>query len=321
MAKTSRRDTAVRDRSDDVDEDLDAPRPRKARAGAGGRWWVGVGRVQLWAFIIVVIFNGIWFPIQNGFSLPSSAAEPEAVETADFPEASAAAFALRFADAYLDTSDPEARQSELAAFVPEGEAGDLNLPADSLAGDNLTVVAVDASDEHNAVVSVRADVNNEAMSLEVPVYSDGDALVVSGRPALLAAPNQADLPEAPSFDEDPEVAEQIDDVLPGFFEAYAEEPGHLDRYMEPGATFTPLPENSLEFHELSDVTVPSQSTTGDDDVRQVAATVVWSVPSAEPADAGGETGQMVQNYLVTIVNSGNEWYVRDIQGAPHSFGG
>ncbi|WP_026116522.1 conjugal transfer protein [Nocardiopsis valliformis] len=321
MAKTARRDTAVRDRADDVDDELDAPRPRKLRAGAGGRWWVGVGRVLLWAFVIVVIFNGIWFPIRNGFSLPTSAAEPEVTETVQFPETAAAAFALRFADAYLDTADPETRQAALATFVPEGQAGQLNLPADSLTGENLTVIAVEVHDEYNAVVVIRADVNGEAMSLEVPVYSDGSSLVLSGGPALLAAPARAELPAAPSFDQDPQVAEQLEGVLTGFFEAYAEEAGHLDRYVELGATVTPLPANSVEFVELSDITVPSQSSTGDDDVRQVATAVVWALPSGDAGEGTGEAGQMVQNYLVTVVNSGNEWYVRDIQGAPHSFGG
>ena len=248
-------------------------------------------------------------------------AEPEAAETVEFPETAAAAFALRFADTYLDTADPEARQAALAAFVPEGQAGRLNLPADSLTGENLTVIAVDVRDEYNAVVVVRADINGEAMSLEVPVYSDGSSLVLSGGPALLAAPARAELPPAPSFDQDTGVAEQLGDVLTGFFEAYAEEAGHLDRYVEPGATVTPLPANSVEFVELSDVTVPSQSSTGDDDVRQVATTVVWALPSGDTGEGVGEAGQMVQNYLVTVVNSGNEWYVRDIQGAPHSFGG
>ena len=321
MAKASRRDTAVRDRADD-DHDIDAPRPRRLRAGAGGRWWVGVGRVLLWAFIIVVVFNGIWFPIRNGFSLPiSSAAEPEAGETIDFPETSAAAFALRFADAYLDTGDPESRQSALAAFVPEGEVGSLDLPEGGLTGENLTVVAIDVINDHNALVVVRAQVNGEPMSLQVPVYSDGEALVLSGRPALLAAPAQATLPQGSSYETDAQAAEELTDTLSGFFEVYAEEAGHLDRYVEPGVSIAPLPANALEFHELSDVTVPSQSSTGDDDVRQVAATVVWSLPSADPAEGEGQTGQMVQNYLVTVVDSGTEWYVRDIQGAPHSFGG
>ncbi|WP_433698426.1 conjugal transfer protein [Nocardiopsis sp. CA-288880] len=316
MAKASRRGTAVRDREGDEME-FDAPRTRRPRAGSGGRWWVGVGRAVLWAFIIVVVFNGIWFPLRGGFALPTASEEPEQAEEPVYPETAAAAFGLRFADAYLDTADTEARLSALAAFVPEGEAAGLEVPADSLTGDNLTVVAVDVHDDHNASIIVRADVNGEPMRLDVPVYADGDSLVVAGAPAFLAPPSRASLPEDASFETDPQAAEQLTEVLPGFFEAYAGEPAHLERYVEPGVTIAPLPENSLEFVELSDMAVPSQSPNGDDDVRQVAATVTWSVPAPD----GAEAGQVTQNYLVTVVDSGSEWHVRDIQGAPRSFGG
>ncbi|MFD6949319.1 conjugal transfer protein [Nocardiopsis sp. TSRI0078] len=315
MANASRRGTAARDREDGGGE-FDAPRARKLRAGAGGRWWVGVGRAVLWAFIIVVVFNGIWFPLRGGFALPSASEEPESSDTVAYPETAAAAFGLRFAEAYLDTADPEERLSDLAAFVPEGEAADLDVPADSLTGENLTVVAVDVADDHNALVVVRADVNGEPMRLDVPVYADGDALVVSGSPALLAAPTRASLPEGSSFETDPRAREQLEEVLPGFFEAYAGEPAHLERYLEPGAAIAPLPENSLEFAELSDITVPSQASNGNDDIRQAAVTVRWNLPAPD----GDEAGQLTQNYLVTVVNSGSEWHVRDIQGAPRSFG-
>ncbi|MDT0327897.1 conjugal transfer protein [Nocardiopsis lambiniae] len=315
MANAPRRGAAVREREDDVE--YDAPRPRRSRAGAGGRWWVGVGRAVLWAFLIVVIFNGIWFPLRGGLALPASDPEPEVTETSAFPETSAAAFALRFADAYLDTEDVESRRSALAAFVPEGEATALDAPAGSLAGENLAVTAVDVKDDNNALVVIRADVNGEPMSLEVPVYADGDSLVISGSPALLAAPDRASLPERAAFDTDPAAADQLREVLVGFFGAYAQQPDHLDRYLEPGATIVPLPANSLEFSELSDPVVPSRTSTGDDDVREVAVTVDWVLPAPE----GERTGTLTQGYLVTVVNSGNEWHVRDIQGAPHSFGG
>ncbi|WP_028646949.1 conjugal transfer protein [Nocardiopsis sp. CNT312] len=296
---------------------FDAPPARRPRAGAGGRWWVGVGRAVLWAFIIVVVFNGIWFPLRGGLALSGGAGESAPPPPDAYPETSSAAFALRFAEVYLDTSDPERRLGELAAYVPEGEASGLNTAADSLTGENLTVIAVDVLDEHNAVVVVRADVNGDPMRLDVPVYADGDALVVSGRPALLAAPTTATLPQATAFEADPLAAQQLQEVLPGFFEAYAGQPEFLERFVEQGASIAPLPESSLEFAELSDITVPVRSSTGDDDVRQVPVTVHWTVPGSD----GGEAGELVQDYLVTVVDSGDEWHVRDIQGAPHSFGG
>ncbi|WP_304453524.1 conjugal transfer protein [Nocardiopsis sp. YSL2] len=314
MAKASRRGTAARDLEDDAE--LGAPRARRPRAGAGGRWWVGVGRAVLWAFIIVVLFNGIWYPLRGGLALPTAAEEPEETETVAFPETAAAAFALRFAEAYLDTEDPEARLEALAAYVPEGEAAALDAAADSLTGENLTVVSIDAADDHNAVVVVRGDVNDGPMSLEVPVYADGEALAVSGPPALLAAPPRASLPRPASVEEDPRAAEELQGVLTGFFDAYAEGPEHLEQYVEQGAAIAPLPDNSLRIVELSDIVVPSQSSTGDDDVRQVALTALWSVLGSD----GSEVGQLRQSYLVTVVDSGSEWRVRDIQGAPHSFG-
>ncbi|MFY7068707.1 conjugal transfer protein [Nocardiopsis changdeensis] len=315
MANAPRRGAAVRERHDDADHEAPPPR-RRPRPGAGGRWWVGVGRAVLWAFLIVVIFNGIWFPLRGGLALPAPDPEPEQAQAPAFPETSAADFALRFADAYLTTDDIEARRTALAAFVPEGEAEGLDVPAGSLAGENLAVTAVDVKDDNNALVVVRADVNGEPVSLEVPVYSDGDSLVVSGRPALLAAPARASLPEQAAFDTDPAAAEQLEEVLTGFFGAYAQEPGHLERYVEPGVTIAPLPANTLEFSELSDITVPSRSESGDDDVREVAVTVHWTAPAPE----GEAAGTLRQSYLVTVVDSGNEWHVRDIQGAPHSFG-
>lgn len=315
MANAPRRGAAVRERHEEAEHEAPPPR-RRPRSGAGGRWWVGVGRVLLWAFLLVVIFNGIWFPLRGGLALPAADPEPEQADAPAFPETSAAGFALRFADAYLATGDPEARRAALAAFVPEGEAAALDIPAEALAGENLAVTAIDVKDDNNALVVVRADVNGEPASLEVPVYSDGDSLVVSGHPALLAAPARASLPERAAFDTDPVAAEQLEEVLTGFFGAYAQEPGHLDRYVEPGVTIAPLPANTLEFSQLSDTTVPSQSSNGDDDVREVAATVRWAVPAPE----GEEAGSLVQSYLVTVVDSGSEWHVRDIQGAPHSFG-
>jgi hypothetical protein len=86
--------------------------------------------------------------------------------------------------------------------------------------------------------------------------------------------------------------------------------------VEQGAGIAPLPEDSLRLVELSDITVPSRASTEDDDVRQVALTALWSVLGSD----GSEVGQLRQSYLVTVVNSGSEWRVRDIQGAPHSFG-
>lgn len=315
MAKDARRGTAVQDRAEETG--FDGPPTKPPSRWAGGRWLVGLGRVVLWVFIAVVIVNGIMIPLRGGFALPAGDDETEQTESVDYPETAAAAFGLRFAEVYLNAEESgEERLEALAAYVPEGQAADLELSAESLAAENLTVFAVDVENENNAIVVVRAEVNGEAMSLEVPVYSDGDSLVVSGRPALMGPPSRAELPPGSSFETDDAAAQELQEVLPGFFEAYAQEPGHLDRYVEAQASITPLPANSLEFAELSEITVPSQSASGEEDVRRVAATVQWALPAPD----GGDPGQLTQDYLVTVVDSGGEWHVRDIQGSPRSYG-
>ena len=313
MAKASRRDAAVRDQDD---TELDAPPARRPSTGAGGRWLVGLGRVVLWLFILVVIFNGIWIPLRGGFAFSTASDEPEQVEGVTYPETAATAFALGFAETYVNTEDPEARLNSLATYVPEGRAADLELPVDSLTGENLTVVGVDVRDEHNAMITVRGDINGETMALDIPVYADPDgSLAVSGRPALLAAP-PVGAPQQPDAETDEASGPAIQEMLEGFFEAYAQD-DHLDRYVETGGSIPALPEESLVFAELTDVTVLSHTSTGDDeDVRQVPVTVRWDIPGSE----GDRAAQLVQDYLVIVVHTGDGWDVRDIQGSPFAFG-
>src|SRR5699024_3998718 len=156
MAKASRRGPAVRDQDD---AEFDTPPARRPSPGAGGRWLVGLGRVVLWLFILVVIFNGIWIPLRGGFAFATPTDEIEQPEVHPHHETAATAFALGVARTYVDTKDPEARLNSLAEYMPEGRAADLELPADSLTGKNLTVVGVDVRDEHNAMVTVRGDIN------------------------------------------------------------------------------------------------------------------------------------------------------------------
>jgi hypothetical protein len=307
------------DAYDTFDPPAGAPRRgRRPRAGSGGRWWVWVGRAVLWAVLIVVLVNGVWAPLRGGLGLAQSSGQDEApAEEPAFPETAAAAFATRFAEAYLNTSGTEGqeRADALAAFVPEGRATAFNIDG-ALTTEDVRVVATDVRDDHNAVVTLTADVNGEPMSLDVPVYAaDDTSLVVSGPPALLAAPDRAELPEAASAETDAAAREELTPRLEGFFGAYAEDPDYLSSFIEPGARVSPLPQNTLEFAELDDVTVPAAAA-GEGDVRQATATVVWRLAGGD-ADAPAD---LTQSYQITVVKDGEYWYVRDIQGAPQSFG-
>mgnify|MGYP001188993155 CR=1 FL=1 len=306
---------------DDYGADPDRPatrfRTRRPRSGSGGRWWIWVGRAVLWAFILVVLFNGIWMPLRGGTAAPSDPPDSGSEEPA-FPDTAAAAFAARFADAYLNTADGDGRERAdvLAEFVPEGRAAAFTVGG-ALTGENIEAVAIDVQDDHNAVVTLAADVNGEPMSLDVPVYAaDSSSLVVSGTPALLAAPAKAELPDSASDETDSDARDELEPILEGFFEAYAETPDHLTRYLEDGAQITELPEGTLRFAELRDVTVPVRASEGDD-VRQATATVVWRRACG---DDEGTPADLTQSYRLTVVKDNGNWYVRDIHGAPQSFG-
>ncbi|KII00627.1 conjugal transfer protein [Streptomonospora alba] len=305
--------------ADDLYEFGGSPRrSRRPSAGAGGRWWIGAGRAVLWAFIIVVIFNGIWMPLRGGLAEPSTDEAGSAGQQPDFPKTAASGFAARFAGVYLNTEglESEERADALAAFVPEGRAASFAAEGASLSGDNIGVVGVDVRDDENAVVTVSADVAGAPMSLDVPVYAAGpDNFVVSGPPALLAAPGRAELPSPDTVETDAAARDELLPRLERFFGAYAEDPDYLSDFVEPGARVDRLPPDTLEFVELVDVAVPA-SGSGDNDGRQVTAEVVWV-----PAEAGEDTSaELTQSYELTVVKDGENWYVREIHGAPRSFG-
>ncbi|GAA1099602.1 conjugal transfer protein [Nocardiopsis composta] len=297
-----------------------AERLRRPRAGSGGRWWVWVGRAVLWAFIIVVLFNGIWHPLREGFATPSAEEPAEQEEGTSFPETAAAAFAVRFAEHYLNVEEGgrKERAEALAAFVPDGAASSYEISGAPLTGTEIQVVQVDAADDNNAVVTLAADVNGSPMTLDVPVYAaDPSSLVVSGQPALLAAPDKADLPEAPGVDVDTDARAELESMLPAFFEAYSATPEHLSQYVESGVQIAPLPADTLVFDKLEEVAVPGRTAAaGDEDVRQAVAEVVWRIPGG----SGDDGATLTQSYQLTVVESGGKWYVRDIQGSPQALG-
>ncbi|GAA3741621.1 conjugal transfer protein [Salinactinospora qingdaonensis] len=296
-------------------------RARRPRSGAGGRWWVWLGRALLWAFILVVIFNGIWMPLRSGFAQQPDQPS-EATDAPDFPRTAAAAFTLRFAEVYLNTQDSEQqRASDLAEFLPEGQAASLATDAATLSAENIQVLKVEVKDANNAIVTLSADINGAPMSLDVPLYAShgGSALVVSGRPALISAPTKAQLPEQAGITGDSQVRRELEPILEGFFESYAETPEHLARYLESGSSINALPTGTVSFAELRKVFVPTTSEQRSADVREVRATVVWRLPS-DGEDDSDDTAELVQSYLLTVVKDGSSWYVRAVQGAPNSFG-
>lgn len=275
--------------------------------GSGGRWWVYVGRVILWAFLIVVLVNGIRAPFER-FTGKSSAPTTPTTGKPAFPRAQASSYALSFADVYLnyDPATAAERQKQLSQFIAPGV--DPQLGWDNTGRSVLRsaqVSSVDAQDVNRAVVTLLVQANGKLFQLAVPVYAKDGALAISGRPATLPPPPRAALPAA-NQDRDSALETELQEPLTGFFKAYASgDSAALHYYSDPPVTGLA---GAFAFSALKEINAPR----GDAASRTVNATVVWQVAPAQGKASGGT---LEQTYQLTMVKKDNNWYVTDIRGS------
>jgi conjugative transposon protein TcpC len=297
-------------------------RPARSRrgggrwAGAGGRWWVWVGRAILWAFIIVVLVNGIRAPFErftsDGSRAPT-ATRPDA--KAQFPSTAASAYALQFGSVYLNYDQRTAgeRARQLQFFLPEGT--DVQLGWNGFGQQQLhaiQVAGVEVRDANNAIITLLAKTQDAWYRLAVPIYAKDGALAVSGRPALLPPPPKAALPQRSEQDRDTVAERELQQPLEGFFKAYGSgDTVALSRFTDGGAVTGMA--GSVTFVQLREVVAPH----GSADRRVVTATVAWQIPSSAPS---GSTAQLEQTYQLTVVKKDSNWYVRDINGSTQPTG-
>ena len=276
--------------------------------GSGGRWWIYVGRVILWAFLIVVLVNGIRAPFQR-FTDKSSTPTAPTTGKPVFPQSQASSYALSFADVYLNY-DPAAaadRQRQLAQFIAPGvdpELGWDNTGKSVLR--SVQVSSVDAQDANRAVVTLLVQANGKMFQLAVPVYAKDGALAISGRPAALPPPPRAALPAA-NEDRDSALETELQEPLTGFFKAYgSSDTTALQRFSDPPVTGL---SNAFAFSALKEINAPR----GAANSRTVNATVVWQV---SPVQSKASGGTLEQTYQLTMVKKDdNNWYVTDIRGS------
>lgn len=281
---------------------------RAGWAGSGGRWWIWIGRLVLWAFIVVVVVNGIRAPFERFTgSTPAPAPTASTDPTAQFPAGAASAFAMQFAEVYLNYNqkDPTSRAAQLSYFLPNTADPQFGWDgAGQLAVQSIQVAGVDARDANDAVVTLLVQAAPRWLQLAVPVYAQGGKMVISGKPALLPPPPHADLPQPATRDNDTDLSTQLSNtLLQGFFTAYgAGNKSDLARYVLPGGS---VPDGGLggtvAFVQLGDVFAPK----GPADQRDLTVTVTWSL-------AGGK---LDQTYQVSVVKKDGQWFVKDVRGA------
>jgi YD repeat-containing protein len=266
----------------------------------------------LWAFILVVVVNGIRAPFERFTAKP--AAVPTAGSNAQktqFPESAASAYALQFASVYLsyDQKNPAARETQLSYFLPDGADQQFGWDGNGqLAVQQLQVAGVDARDSNNAIVTLLVKANDKWLQLAVPVYAKDGAMVISGRPALLPAPPRAALPQPAVKERDSDLEAELKPRLETFFKAYASSDQSILGLLFSGGPIAGL-NGAVTFAQLGDVVAPH----GAAGERTVIATVSWQIPTPQPKAAAAE---LEQTYQLTVAkkDDGN-WYVKDIRGA------
>lgn len=300
-------DTAVLDTPQDDAVMEQRGRRRPSWGGSGGRWWLWVGRAVLWAFIIVVVVNGIRAPLERfTSSSPSSTSSGNSTSAAQsqFPSSAASAYALEFAQVYLnfDQRDQAGRAARLAYFLPPNSAEEGWDGFGSLSVTSLQVAGVEAKDANNGIVTVLVQTGGNWMQLAVPVYAKDGAMVIPNAPALLAPPPQATAPQR-STASDSALVTEVTQPLTSFFTAYgAGDKTSLSRYTLPGSNVSDSGlGNAVSFIQLGSITAPP----GPADQRVVTATVTWQISG----------GKLDQTYDVTMVRQSGQWYVKDVRGA------
>jgi hypothetical protein len=287
---------------------------RSPRRGSGGRWLVWGLRIVVWAILLLIGYRGV-AAIVTGPGGSGDRAIPVGQPISRFPVALAQAYTLAFGEAYLNFSPAKAatRASELAAFLPPG--ADPQLGWDGAGTQSLQfeqVAGVTVQDARHAVVTLLARVNGHLLELGVPIYSDGQGLVVSGQPALLPPPARVTPPAPPSFSTDPATETTLSRQLPAFFRAFASgDKLTLGRFLIAGAQVPGL-DGAVTFSSIQQISVPASGGA----TRHIQVAVVWRL-ATPPAVGGGPSvgsspAQIQMTYAMTVIQRNGTWYVRSI---------
>lgn len=258
-----------------------------------------VGRVAIWALVGLLLVRGLGAVL----SPPRVSAPASGAKSAGADQASAA-FAVRFARAYLSDPDPRA----LAPFLAEGaRTGGGRPPADR--GSEVAQAEVGATEElggGRAVLTVACELRDaRTLYLAVPIVrSEAGEVAALGAPSVVAAPGVAGAdPERPQPLAGPD-ATAIGRLVAKFLPAYlrASEAPDLAYLLAPGASVWPLG-GTVRFLALSGV---SQLGSGEGPRR----TVLASVRASDPAS--GAVYPLA--YRLEVVKRGR-WYVAALEGA------
>lgn len=274
-----------------------------ARREGGGRTLAealrSAGRLALWAAVGLLLVRGT-----AAVLVPRSSDEPTAARPAEFDPATAA-FAVRFARAYLEDPAP----AGLRPFLTAGARIAAGRPASSRRAEVAQAEAIDFTrlGGGREVVTVACQLrDSRTLNLAVPIVRRGAGEAAAlGAPSIVAVPAVAgadpERPRPPAGPGGAEITELVRRFLPAYLAAGEE--SELRYYLAPGASVVPLG-GALRLVGISGV---SQLGAGEGSARAILAAARVRDP------ASGATYPVA--YRLEVRERGGRWYVSAVEGA------
>ncbi len=257
----------------------------------------GFGRIAIWTVLGLLLVRGVLAEPNAGAPAPRRSAE--AVDPAS------AAFAVRFARAYLREPSADA----LAGFLAEGARLSGGRPPE--AGGEVAQAEVAGAEElggGRSVLTVAAELRDaRVLYLAVPIVREKAGEVAAlGAPSIVAAPGSA----GADFNERPQPlagsdAAAIGELIAKFLPEYvsAGEAGSLSYLLAPGAAVTPL-----------GGAVALDATTGVTQLGSGEGTSRIVIAAARVSDPASGAAYPVA-YRLEVRKAGGRWYVAGVEGA------
>lgn len=276
----------------------------------------------------------------------SSTAQTAALDTEDvnryrlteFPTRAAATFAEEYAMLCMTYSPKTAddRREALSRYVSAGVDADCGWSGQgtqtaSLATWDGSAEKLAEYGKHGRYLGVQVKLSTgRTTTLSVPVYvkdlADGSGLRVAGDVGEMPLPVRGSAPEVEQDDEivDQDLSEQLQaNVLPGFFEAWgASDTTAMTRFTTSDATRAATSglagaQSAPEIREVAALAPPGAEANEEisyknDQPVQVRVTVVWGGGTQDDRTEATVTSQ--RSYRVTMVNTAQGWFIKDIRG-------
>ena len=273
------------------------PRRREGDGRSVGSALRAVGRVALWAVVGLLLLRGV----SGVLSEPRQDGSP-AADRSSAADPATAAFAVRFARAYLTDASPQA----LAPYIAPG-ASVPPAPAGAVAQvEQAEVAAIRDLGDSQAIVTVACELDDaRTLYLAVPIVREDAAEVAAlGVPAVVAGPAgvgaSVEPPRPVAGLDAGAIAELVRRFLPVYLTAAS--PDDLSYLLAPDAAVTP-PGGGFELVAVASV---KQVGSGEGARRTVVAT-------ARVRDAA--SGSVVPfAYRLGLVRR-DRWYVERVEGA------